>query len=204
MEARPWEYSDRMEEALFAFGPAILAVAVAVFLRMRRSRREAREEIASRQRGLAAMERPGRHLIQERERSGEAARGVSFRQNAPQHPKMEPDRWQPTYPAVFSGLLLSKKELAWATEWLYALKSVLPEDLNLGEEYVAELDGILDLLERETGSNLGRYRMSGPCDRRLLRINILALLGFCAYQLHHHQLPTRFVPAPPGAARLIH
>jgi hypothetical protein len=193
-----------MEEALFAFGPAILAVAVAVFLRRRTRRREARGEVTSLQRELAAIEQRGRHLIQERERSGEAARGVSFRQNAPQHSKMEPDRWQPTYPAAFSGLLVSKKELAWATEWLYALKSVLPEDVDMGEEYVAELDSILDLLERETGSNLGRYRMSGPCDRRLLRINILALLGFCAYQLHHHQLPTGFVPAPPEAARLIH
>jgi hypothetical protein len=193
-----------MEEALFAFSSVILAVAVAVLLRMRRSRREAREEIASQQRELAAIEQLGWHLIEERERSGEAASGVSFRQNAPQHSKMEPDRWQPTYPAVFSGLLVSKKELAWATEWLYALKSDLPEDVNLDEKYVAELDSILDLLERQTGSNLGRYRMSGPCDRRLLKINILALLGFCAYQFHHLQLPTGFVPAPPEAARLIH
>jgi type II secretory pathway pseudopilin PulG len=70
-----------MEEALFAFGPAILAVAVAVFLRMRTSRREAREEIAAFQKRKAAIEQRARQLQQEREQSGEGVGDNSFPQS---------------------------------------------------------------------------------------------------------------------------
>lgn len=60
-----------MEEALLAYGPAILAVALAVFLRMRTSRREARAEDASFQKKLATIEQRRRQLEQERGQSGE-------------------------------------------------------------------------------------------------------------------------------------
>ncbi|HET8925678.1 MAG TPA: hypothetical protein VFN26_22030 [Candidatus Acidoferrum sp.] len=70
-----------MAEALFAFGPAILAVAVAVFLRMRTSRREAREEIAAFQNRKAAIEQRARRLQQERGQSGEGVGDNSFPQN---------------------------------------------------------------------------------------------------------------------------
>ena len=67
-----------MEEALFAFGPAILAVAMAVFLRMRTSRREARAEDAAFQKKLATIEQRRLQLEQERGQRGEG--GLSEQQ----------------------------------------------------------------------------------------------------------------------------
>jgi hypothetical protein len=59
-----------MEEALLAYGPAILAVAVAAFLRMRTSRREARAEVVAFQKKLAAIKQRRRQLEQDRGQSG--------------------------------------------------------------------------------------------------------------------------------------
>lgn len=59
-----------MGETLLAYGPAIVAVAVAVFLRMRTRRREAREDTAFRKK-IAAIGQRTRQLQQERGQSRE-------------------------------------------------------------------------------------------------------------------------------------
>ncbi len=200
-----------MEEAVFAFGLATLAVgmAMAVFLGMRRRSRDASDEIATLQKKVAALKQRNRQLEQEPPLRGKSA-SHPFGQKVPGNPRTEPDWHQPVSreappnrPA-FSEPPQNGEELAMAMERLYALKSVLPEDACLSVEYVVEFGSILDLVELESGANLSRFRISTPCDRSSLRSSILALLGFCEYQVRHPQLPRGFVPAPPGAARLIH
>ena len=196
-----------MDEALLIFGPAILAVGVAVFLRMRRNSREASEEIIALQKKVTALVQRTRDLELER-RLSELRVGCSVPSKS--SPKMESDQPQPVPLAatpkepVFPRMLAREKGLARAEGRLSALKSILPEDTYVGEKYVAEFDSILNLVERESGSNLDRFRISAPCERRIFRLNILALLGFCDYRLYHSQLPRGFVPAPPEAADRIH
>ena len=196
-----------MDEALLTFGLAILAVGVAVFLRMRRNRRQTSEEIIALHKKVAALDQRTRDLELER-RLTELRAGCSV--PAEISPKMESDRAQPVPPAAapnqsaFARILAREMELARVERRLYALKSILPEDIYLGEKYVAEFDSILNLVERESGSTLDRFRISAPCKRSIFRLNILALLGFCDYHLYPCQLPRGFVPAPPEAARRIH
>lgn len=196
-----------MDEALLIFGPAILAVGVAVFLRMRRNSREASEEIIALQKKVTALVQRTRDLELER-RLNELRLGCSVPSKS--SPKMESDQPQPVPLAAtpkepaFPRMLAREKELARAEGRLSALKSILPEDTYVGETYVAEFDSILNLIERESGSTLDRFRISAPCKRSIFRLNILALLGFCDYHLYRPQLPRGFVPAPPEAAHRIH
>lgn len=203
----PQKYSERMDEALLTFGFAILAVGVAAFLRMRRNRREASEDIIALGKKVAALEQRTRDFELER-RLSELRMGCSV--PAESSPKMESDRPQPAPLAAtpnepaFARMLGRENGLARVERRLYALKSILPEDIYLGEKYVAEFDSILNLVEQESGSTLDRFRISAPCKRSIFRLNILGLLGFCDYHLYHTQLPRGFVPAPPEAARRIH
>lgn len=196
-----------MDEALLIFVPAILAVGVAVFLRMRTNRREASEEIIALGKKVAALEQRTRDFELERRLS---ELRVICSVPAESSAKIESDRPQPVPLAAtpkelaFARMLARSQELARAERRLYALKSILPEDIYLGEKYVAEFDSILDLVERESGSTLDRFRISAPCERSIVRLNILALLGFCDHYLYHSQLPKGFVPAPPEAAYRIH
>jgi hypothetical protein len=196
-----------MDEALLIFGPAILAVGVAVFLRMRRNRREASEEIIALGKKVAALEQRTRDFELERRLS---ELRVRCSVPAESSPNMESDRPQPVPLAAtpkepaFAQMLAREKELARIERCLYALKSILPEDIYLGQKYVAEFDSILSLVERESGSTLDRFRISAPCKRSIFRLSILALLGFCDYHLYHSPLPRGFVPAPPEAADRIH
>lgn len=196
-----------MEEAVLTFGFAILAVGVAAFLHICRNRREASEDIIALGKKVAALEQRTRDFELER-RLSELRMGCSV--PAESSPKMESDRPQPVPLAAtpnepaFARMLVREKELAMVERRLYALKSILPEDIYLGEKYVAEFDSILNLVERESGSALDRFRISAPCNRSIFRLNILALLGFCDYHFYHTQLPRGFVPAPPEAAHRIH
>jgi hypothetical protein len=72
---------------------------------------------------------------------------------------------------------------------LHTLKALLPEDSLADAKYVAELHNILDFMEKGSGLDLIRYRMASPVRRTYLRINIMALLGVCAYQSY-------FAPPP--------
>ena len=209
-----------MEEVLLTFVAAILAVGVAVFLRLRRSRREASEEIIALQKKVATLDNRTRDLELER-RLSELRVGCPVPVES--SPKIESDRPQPVPPAAtpkkpaFTRMIVRETELARAEGRLYALKSILPEDIYVGEKYVAEFDSILNLVERESCSNLARFRISAPCERSILRLMILALLGFCDYhrcpalpwmykhsEWYHSPLPRNFVPAPPEAANRIH
>jgi hypothetical protein len=65
---------------------------------------------------------------------------------------------------------------------LHTLKALLPEDPRPAPKYTAELHNILDFMEKGSGMDLSRYRLTSPVVRTVLRINILALLGVCAYR----------------------
>ena len=77
-----------------------------------------------------------------------------------------------------------ERTLLEATGRLQTLKALLPQDSLPEAKYVAELHNILDFMEKGSGLDLSRYRMASPVHRTFLRINILALLGVCAYQSH--------------------
>jgi len=193
-----------MEEALLALGLAILAVGVAVFLRVSASRAAGSDEIGAALKSVAAFQRMNRELERKNRMGGECFQQVPepVTNLGRLHPVSLPVLQRET---VSPALLANRREPDRATEWLYALKSVLPQEACLGQQYVDEFDSILDLLERESGANLSRFRLTAPCYRSYLRLNILALLGFCSYQLLPHLQPPRgFVPAPPGAARRVH
>ena len=201
-----------MEETLLEFGPAILAVAVAVFLRMRTSRREACEEIAALQKKVATLEQRTRQLEQEQGRNGDGASDVPFPQRVLEYPQMKPDTGPQTSPVDHPELtehswlfIRNQEELYEAFYRLNAMKAQLPFDSVVDEKYIAEFNSIVDRLERATGSDLSRWL--GPerfRDRIFFRLQILSLRAFCSYQMLHPQLPSGFVQAPPGAARLIH
>src|ERR1700719_3763952 len=87
-----------------------------------------------------------------------------------------------------------ERSLAEARGRLHTLKALLPEDSLAEAKYVAELHNILDFMEKGSGLDLSRYRMTSPVLRTFLRINILALLGVCAYQ-------SRFSAPPPSHQR---
>ena len=90
---------------------------------------------------------------------------------------------------------LREKTLAVAAGRLHTLKVLLPEDPLLDTKYIAELHDILDFLEKGTGLDLSRFRMTSSVARTVLRINILALLSVCAYQSRFQSLPL----SPPRA-----
>ena len=207
-----------MGEALLAFNAAaIAAVVVAIYLRMRRSRVASDEiaalrksvEIASLRGKVAALQQRIWKLEQGRGQSGEGALDVSCQQRVPAHSKMKLHQWRSISSAdrsdttALSGLLLSEEELAEAIDRLHALKFSLPVDAWVEEKYIAELHSIVDLLERESGADLSRFR-NRSCNRSFLRPNILALLGFCLYQMDALQLPRGFIRTPRGASRRIH
>jgi hypothetical protein len=78
---------------------------------------------------------------------------------------------------------------------LHTLKALLPEDSLADAKYVAELHNILDFMEKGSGLDLIRYRMASPVRRTYLRINIMALLGVCAYQ--------SYFPPPPRSISVV-
>ena len=97
-----------------------------------------------------------------------------------------------------------ERTLAEAAGRLHTLKVLLPEDPLPDGKYVAELHSILDFMEKGSGLDLRRYRMSAPVARTFLRINILALLGFCAYQSRSVALPLSHARAMSQASGRVH
>lgn len=81
-----------------------------------------------------------------------------------------------------SVLHTRERTLAEARGRLQTLKALLPEDSLSDTKYVAELHNILDFMEKGSGLDLSRYRMASPVRRTFLRIDIMALLGVCAYR----------------------
>ena len=194
-----------MEETLLAYLPAILAVGIAVMLRLRKSRRKALDEIAALQKRLAALEQ--RTLELERSQK-------QYREQVLARLKVGRDRpIVPDDPELTMRLQLfaqGQREIDKAFIRLSAMKAELPFDNTVEEKYVVELDSIVDCLQRASGCDLSRWlgissheKQAGfrARNRDIFRLRILSLLAFCSYQSYHPQLPTLF---PPGASRLIH
>ena len=215
-----------MEETLLAFALAILVVAVAVFLRLRRSIKEASDETTALQKRVATFEQRIRELEWAQAQAKESARNVRVREVAPVRPMMRPATAPPIPPVTFP-FTESQKEVAEALNQLLVMKAQLSLDPIVKEEYITELNGIVDRLERATVCDLGRWLGLPPQDlqpgavsdnqktdvskariqfrdRDLFRLQIISLEAFCDYQTHHPQLPKGFVPAPREAARVIH
>ena len=97
-----------------------------------------------------------------------------------------------------------ERTLVEAAGRLHTLKALLPQDSLPEAKYVAELHNILDFMEKGSGLDLSRYRMASPVHRTFLRINIMALLGVCAYQSHPAPPRRRLSRTMPRAASRIH
>ena len=97
-----------------------------------------------------------------------------------------------------------ERTLSEAAGRLHTLKVLLPEDPLPDGKYVAELHSILDFMEKGSELDLSRYRMSARVPRTFLRINILALLGVCAYQSRSVALPLSHRPAMFQASGRVH
>jgi len=219
-----------VEETLLAFAPAILAVALAVFLRVCRSIKEASDETTALQKRVTTLEQRIRELEREQTQAKEEARNVRFREAAAMRPMMRPAT-APPIPSVSHShswpLTELQKEVAEILNQLHAMKAQLPLDSLVEEKYITELNGIVDRLERATGSELSTWLGIPPQDRQpgaasdnqetgvskarirfrdrdLFRLQIMSLQAFCNYQTYHPQLPKGFVPAPSKAARRIH
>ena len=217
-----------MEEALLAFAPAVLALVLAAVLRVFRSRREASEEAAALQKKLAALKLRNRRLEQELSQARERAFAASprwQRSASSERPvysfhshELAPHSW-PFTP--------SEKEVDEAFHRLQAIKTLLPLDDTVGEQYTNEVDAIAERLEQATGMDLSRWLGVSPQvpqsevtsrdrktevlslgdqvhNRGLFRFKILSLLAFCNYQMWHSQPPPGFHPPAPRAARRIH
>ncbi len=230
MDAALQEY----RETLLLCALVILAVGVAVFLRLCRSFREASDESAALQRRVSALEQRTHALERAQGQTWEDVRDARFREEVPAHPTIEPTATPPMSPAnhfepaahalPFPG---SQQEIDEVLNWLYAMNAQLPLKATVEEKYIAEFDSIVDRLERATGCDLSRWLGISPqegqpgaaspgqkrkvsnaglqsCDSSLFRLRILSLQAFCNYQTCHAQKPRGFVPPPPGAARLIH
>jgi hypothetical protein len=223
-----------MEETLLLFAPVILAVGVAVFLRLRRSFREASDEIAALQKRVSALEQRTHRLERSQRHSWENLSDPRFREEIPVRPSIKPPTAPPISPANAPERAThslpfreSQKEIGEILNLLYAMNAQLPLEPTVEEKYIAAFDSIVDRLERATGCDLSRWlgispqeRQPGGAssdqksrisnaglqsrDRTLFRLRIVSLQAFCNYQTCQSQKPRHLVPPPPGAARLLH
>lgn len=218
-----------MEETLLACAPAVLAVVLAVVLRVLRSRREASEEIAALQKKLAALKLRNRQLEQELSQAKERAFAASLRgqRSAPSEPPVSSFLHSREFAPHSWPFTPSEKEIDEAFHRLQVIKTLLPLDDTVEEQYIAEVDMIAQSLEQATGMDLSRWLGVSPQgpqsevtsrsretevlslgdqvhNRVLFRFKVLSLLAFCSFQMHHSQPPPGFHPPPPRAPRRIH
>lgn len=188
-----------MKETLLAYFPAILAVVLAVVLRLLRSRKIASDQIAALQKKLAALEQ--RTLELER---------AQKQTPVPNTPILPDD---PELTVRLQLFAHGQREIDTAFKRLNAMKAELPFDYTVEEKYITELDSIVASLERVSGCDLSRW-LGGSSqeeqvgvrsrNRAMFRLRVLSLLAFCAYQNYYPQLPKGFAPSPTRASRLIH
>ena len=178
-------------EIVLTYLPAILVVGLAVMLRLRRSRKEASDQIVALQKKVAALEQ----------------RTVELEQARKQTPVPEPQ-----LTVRLQLFAQSQREMDKACDRLKAMKAELPFDETVDQKYLEELDRIIISLESASGRDLGRWlgissqeKQTGvlPRNRDLFRLEVMSLLAFCTYQSYHPQLPTIISPTP-RASRLIH
>src|SRR5262249_43403777 len=136
-----------MEETLLALAPAILVVAVAVFLRMRRSIKAASDETTSLQKKVTTLEKRIRELEREQSQAKERAY-VRLPQAAAMRPMMRPATAPPIHSLPLTEV---QKEVAEVLNQLHVMKAQLPLDSIVEEKYITELNAIVDRLESATG-----------------------------------------------------
>jgi hypothetical protein len=217
-----------MEEILLASAPVILAMALAVAMRLLRSRREASSEIEALQKKLAALRQRNSELEVDLALARQRATCVSPREK---HPVCSSPPISPVDPRESAAnswrFTRSENEVDDALHRLHVIQALLPPYGMVEEKYIAEVEAIVERLGRATGMNMSRWlgisqpevppgapppglqtRLSRlgvqPRDRDVFRFTILSLLAFCNYQINHWQSPRGFVPPPPEAARRIH
>lgn len=186
-----------------AYLVAILALGLAVILRLHTSRKEASEQITTLQRKLIAPE----------QRIVELERAQKRTEESPQL-KTRPDI--SIFPENFELTVRlqlfaqHERETAKAYKRLNAMKAELTFEDTVEEKYVAELSSIVMSLEKASGRDLSRWlgmssqeKQAGVWahDRDSFRLTILSLLAFCTYQNYHPQLPIIFSTQ---TSRLIH
>lgn len=190
-------------EDLAPYFPAILGVGLAVMLRLRRSRREASEQIATLQKKLTALEQ--RIVELERpQKQNEESPVVKTRLDIPTFPE------NPELTARLQLFAQHEREMDKACKRLNAMKAELAFEDVVEEKYIAELNSIVVSLEEASGRDLSRWlgmssqeKQAGVWshDRDLFRLKILSLLAFCTYQSYHPHLPPI---SPTRASRLVH
>jgi hypothetical protein len=223
-----------MRETLLLYVPVILAVGVAVFLRLRRSFREASDEIAALQRRVSALEQRTHELELTKSQARESMGDAPFCEEIPAHPAKQlptdPQMSPASHPDVAAHSLPfteSQKEIDEVLNLLYAMNAQLPLESTVEEKYITEFDSIVGRLQRASGCDLSRWLGIPPQEGQsgatslgqenrisnaglqsrnssLFRLRILSLQAFCNYQTSHPQKPRSFVPPPPGAALLLH
>jgi hypothetical protein len=220
-----------MEDTLLAYAPGMLALGLALLLRLRRSRREASGQIAALERRGAVPEQHTGALERAQWQIKESASAAGFCHGESAETKMEHD------PATLVSLAHHRELAAASSEiqkeidevlcGLCAMNAQLPRGTSVGEQYFAAFDRLVERLERATGCDLSRWLGISPhegqpgpaspaqksrvfhaglqsCDSGLLRLRILSLQAFCNYQTYNSQVRKRFVSRPPEATRLIH
>lgn len=220
-----------MEHTLLAYAPGILALGLALLLRLRRSRREASGQTAALQRKGAVLEQRTGELERAQWQIKESASAAGVCQGESAQTKMKHD------PATLVSLAHHRELAAASSETqkeldevlcgLCAIKAQLPRGTSVGEQYFAAFDSLVERLERATGCDLSRWLGISPpegqpgpaspgqksrvshaglqsCDRGLFRLRILSLQAFCNYQAYSAQVRKGFVSRPPEATGLIH
>jgi hypothetical protein len=221
-----------MEDVLLPFVPVVLAVGIAVFLRMRKRIREASEEAAALRKKVAVLEQRTLQLEGAQWKAGASARNISFPKEAPARPAIRRDRgirtrawWGRSQRYSCSPQLTeSQKEVAEVLNQLYVMKAQLPQDTMVEEKYIAEFDSIVDRLERATGCDLSRWLGIPPPERqsgaaspgqkarfsngglksRDRTLFRLRIVSLQAFCDYQASHLQGFVAPPPGASRLIH
>lgn len=216
-----------MEDTLLAYAPGLLAVGLALLLRLRRSWREASGQL---QRRSAVPGQRTRELERAQGQIKETANAVGFCQGESAQTKMEHDPATLVSLAHHPGLAAASSEIQKEIEevrcLLCAMNAQLPCGTSVGEQYFAEFDSLVERLERATGCDLNRWLGISPqegepgptspgqnrvshaglqsCDSALFRLRILSLQAFCNYQTYSSQVRNGFVSRVPEATLLIH
>lgn len=197
-----------MGEALLAYAPAILAVAIVVILRLYRIHKEASKKIAALQKELTVLQDGNRDLEHDLKQA---------QRQAPNRLASPSLREYPRYLRARSRLA-GHPQIEEALDRLEAIKTALSLDSTVEEKYMAELDKIIESLDQATGMDLSRWLGIPPSEaqqsstfsgrgpqgsekgvrqyhRDLFRFKILSLQAFCNYQIHHSQRSSDF-PGP--------
>lgn len=184
-------------EGVLLYLTGIFVAGLAVLLRLRKSRKEALDQIVVLQKKVKALEQRALELERAQKQAPPPTTAV-FPEDSQMAARLQ----------LFAQ---EQREIDRAFHLLNAMKAALPFDGPVEQKYVEELDSIARSLERGSGQDLSTWlgisaqeRRAGnwPRNRDLFRLKILSLLAFCTYLNFHPRLPTIVSQARPGS-RLI-